>query len=158
MNRRSLLVTIGAAALGFVLLLGVALRTVPGAVAQGETPGDEATRQMIDEARVQAYDDFVASLAAELGVDAAAVDAAVRTTLRERVDAQEAAGELSTEEAAARRAVIEVSEAPLPLGFGGRGYHGGDGRFGGRGGDDDRTDSDELPASDDVVAEATPTI
>jgi hypothetical protein len=70
-------------------------------------------------------------LASELGSDETAVDAAIRTALTEQVEEREAAGDLDIEQAAAIRAVIEVSESPLPLGFGGRGgMHG----FGGRDG------------------------
>ena len=121
--------------------------TPPAAVAPAQT---EQEQEFDFEAqRAQAYDSFVAALASELGSDEAAVDAAIRTALTQQVDEREAAGDLDIERAAAMRAVIEVSEAPLFLGFGGHGgMHGFDGRHGpgGRGGDDDRDQDDESPA------------
>ncbi len=160
MNPRSLLITIGAAALGFALVLGVMVGGVPGAVAQTTATAGDETEETRDAARAQAYDDFLASLAGQLGVDAAQLDGAVQTALREQVDAQEAAGELSVEQAAALRAVIDVSEAPLSLGVGGRGRHGFDspfdGPFDGRGGDEDRLDPDGLPETEDPDDETVP--
>jgi hypothetical protein len=130
--------------------------TPPAAVAPAQT---EQEQEIDFEAqRAQAYDSFVASLASELGSDEATVDAAIRTALTQQVDEREAAGDLDIERAAAMRAVIEVSEAPLFLGFGGHGgMHGFDGRHGpgGRGGGDDRHQDDESPAGlpgDDEVS------
>ena len=164
MTPRGLLTTIGATALGFGLIIGGA-PAIPEVFAQeatppaAETPAQTEQGQEIDlEAqRAQAYDSFIAALASELGSDEAAVDAAIRTALTQQVDEREAAGDLDVERAAAMRAVIEVSEAPLFLGFGGHGgMHGFDGRHGpgGRGGGDDRDQDDEspagLPGDDDV--------
>ena len=115
--------------------------------------------------RAQAYDSFVAALAGELGSDETAVDAAIRTALTQQVDEREAAGEIDIERAAAMRAVIEVAEAPLFLGFGGRGgmhgFDGHDGRHGpgdrdggedhgrGRVQPDDDASPSGLPGDDD---------
>jgi hypothetical protein len=165
MTPRGLLTTIGATALGFGLIIGGA-PAIPDVFAQeatppaAEAPAQTAQGQRIDfEAqRAQAYDGFVTALASELGTDEAAVDAAIRTALTQQVDEREAAGDLGVEQAAAMRAVIEVSEAPLFLGFGGRGrMHGFDGRDGwhgpgGRiGGEDDDRDGD-LPGDDESPA------
>lgn len=156
MTPRGLLTTIGATALGFGLIIGGA-PAIPDVFAQEATPpAAEAPAQTEQEQRIdfeaqraEAYDSFVAALASELGADEAAVDAAIRTALTQQVDEREAAGDLDIERAAAMRAVIEVSEAPLFLGFGDRGgMHGFDGRHGpgGRGGGDDRDQGDESPA------------
>src|SRR5918994_7586771 len=154
MTPRGLLTTIGATALGFGLIIGGA-PAIPDVFAQEATPAAEAPAQTeqgqeidLEAQRAQAYDSFIAALASELGADEAAVDAAIRTALTQQVDEREAAGDLDIERAAAMRAVIEVSEAPLFLGFGGHGgMHGFDGRHGpgGRGGDD--RDQDDLPAA-----------
>jgi hypothetical protein len=156
MTPRGLLTTIGATALGFGLIIGGA-PAIPDVFAQEATPpAAEAPAQTQQEQRIdfeaqraEAYDSFVAALASELGADEAAVDAAIRTALTQQVDEREAAGDLDIERAAAMRAVIEVSEAPLFLGFGDRGgMHGFDGRHGpgGRGAGDDRDQGDESPA------------
>lgn len=62
------------------------------------------------------------------------VDAAIRTALARRIADQLAAGEIGDEAAAARTAVIEVSDAPLAVGgfgFGRRhGFREGPGGFG----------------------------
>lgn len=163
MTPRGLLTTIGATALGFGLIIGGAPE-IPDVFAQDATPpasvapAQTEQGQVVDfEAqRAEAYDSFIAALASELGSDEAAVDAAIRTALTQQVDEREAAGDLDIERAAAMRAVIEVSEAPLFLGFGGHGgMHGFDGRHGpgGRGGDDrdqDDESSAALPGDDDV--------
>src|SRR5215210_3071996 len=141
MTPRGLLTTIGATALGFGLVIGAA-PAIPDVFAQeatppaAEAPAQSAQGQRIDfEAqRAQAYDSFVTVLASELGSDEAAVDAAIRTALTQQVDERAAAGDLGTEQAAAMKAVIDVSEAPLFLGFGGHGemhgFAGHDGRHG----------------------------
>ncbi|MCD6058186.1 MAG: hypothetical protein K0Q89_1716 [Thermomicrobiales bacterium] len=161
MTPRGLLTTIGATALGFGLVIGSA-PALPDVFAQEatppavEAPAQTAQEQEIDfEARrAQAYDSFVAALASELGSDESAVDAAIRTALTQQVDEREAAGEIDIERAAAMRAVIEVSEAPLFLGFGGRGgihgFEGHDGRHGpsGRAGDEDRDQDGDLPGDE----------
>lgn len=172
MAPRGLLTTIGATALGIGIVAGGA-PAIPAVFAQEATPpavqAPALTEQQqeadFDAQRAEAYDAFVAALAGELGTDETAVDAAIRTALTQQVDEREAAGDLDTEEAAAMRAVIEVSEAPLFLGFGGRGgmhgfggddgRHGRDGRDGfedrgPRGGFDDETGG--LPGDDSVPA------
>ena len=133
MNRRNMLTTLGASALGVSVLLGGAVSSyaqdaaTPPAAAQGDA---QDPRAAFEAERAQAYDDFVAALANELGEDEAAVDAAIRSALTQAVDARLAAGDIDEERAAAAKAVIEVSDAPLMAGFGGPGRHGG---FEGRG-------------------------
>jgi hypothetical protein len=154
-----LLTTIGATALGFGLVIGGA-PAIPDVFAQEATPpaavAPAQTEQQIDfEAqRAQVYDSFVTALASELGSDEAAVDAAIRTALTQQVDEREAAGDLDIERAAAMRAVIEVSDAPLFLGFGGRGgMHGFDGHEGRHGPSDrDGVGDRELPGVDESPA------
>ena len=155
MTPRALLTTIGATALGFGLIVGGA-PSIPDVFAQEATPPaaevPAQTERKFDfkAQRAQAYDSFLAALASELGSDEAAVDAAIRTALTQQVDEREAAGDLDVERAAALRAVIEVSDAPLFLGFGGHGrMHGFDGherRHGPR--DIDRAGVPALPGAD----------
>ena len=136
-NPRSLLIAVGTAAVGFALVLDIAAGLVGDTSAQTTTPAGEATRAAPDtcEAKAQAYDAFVAALATELGVDAAEVDATIRAALKQQVDAQEAAGELSVEQAATMKEVVDDSESPLMLvgHRGGWGSGGADGHVKGRG-------------------------
>ena len=141
MTPRGLLTTIGATALGFGLVIGGA-PAIPDVFAQEATPPaaeapaqtEQGQRIDFEAQRAQAYDSFVTALASELGSDKAAVDAAIRTALTQQVDERAAAGDLGAEQAAAMKAVIEVSQAPLFLGFGGHGgmhgFEGHDGRHG----------------------------
>lgn len=137
MNRRNVLTTLGATALGASVLFGGTIKTlaqeadtVPE-VAQADTRNGRAE---FEAERAQAYNDFVAALAGELDDDEAAVDTAIRTALTQAVDARLSAGEIDEEQAAAAKAVIQVSDAPLMAGFGGPGGPAGfQGRGGGRG-------------------------
>src|SRR5262245_57457236 len=81
------------------------------------TPG---TTQTESQSR---YQEFVAGLATNLGVaDAATVDSAIRTTLKQMVDSEFAAGNISANDATALKAAIDAAESPLRIGgFGGRG-------------------------------------
>lgn len=162
MTPRGLLTTVGATALGLGILVGGSAG-MPFARAQESTPSAQAptqTQQVNDREaqRARAYDDFVAALATQLGDDKAAVDTAIRTALKQQVDAQQAAGALSVEQAAAMKAVIDVTQAPLLGGFGGpeamhgfeghggfEGHEGFEGR-GSRGGDDDQ--DAKMPGGD----------
>jgi hypothetical protein len=169
MTPRGLLTTIGATALGFGLIIGGA-PAIPDVFAQEASPPaaeapvqtEQEQRFDFEAQRAEAYDSFVAALASELGADEAAVDAAIRTALTEQVDEREAAGDLDIERAAAMRAVIEVSEAPLFLGFGDHGgMHGFAGRHGpgGRGGVDRAQGDDSpagLPGDDDASSQSAP--
>ena len=142
MTPQGLLTMVGATALGYGLLTG-SLPALPSALAQEATPpaaevpahAEQGQERDFEERKAEAYSHFVAALASELGTDEAAVDAAIRTALIQQVDAREAAGDLDVEQAAAIRAVIEVSQAPLFAGFDGqhemRGFDGHDGRHGG---------------------------
>lgn len=125
MSLRGLIGVIGATALAFLATIGASSGVVQQAFAQTDAAETEEatfeTRKAEAEAeRAVAYESFVADLAAELGgMDPATVDAAIRSSLQQAVDDHEAAGDLSTEQAAAMRAVIDVSDAPLLGGFGG---------------------------------------
>jgi hypothetical protein len=163
MTPRGLLTTIGATALGFGLIIGGA-PAIPDVFAQEATPPaaeapaqtEQAQRIDFEAQRAQAYDSFVAALASELGSDEAAVDAAIRTALTQQVEEREAAGDLGTEAAAAMKAVIEVSQAPLFLGFGDRGgmhgFAGHEGRHGPGDRGEDRDQDGELPDDDESSA------
>ena len=149
MTPRGLLTTVGATALGLGVLIGGSTGT-PFAFAQASTPSAQTPAQTQQQQandweaqKAQDYDDFISALATSLGDDKAAVDTAIRDALKQQVDAKQTAGELSVEQAAAIKAVIDVSQAPLFSGFEGRGgMHGfeGHGDFdggrGSRGGDD----------------------
>jgi hypothetical protein len=166
MASRGALTTIGATALGIAVLSGGAPAvqnafaqeaTTPTVQTQEENPtpiDHEQQRIEFEAERAEAYDSFIAALAAELGNDEAAVDAAVRTALKAQVDALQTAGDLDAERAAAAKAVIDVSEAPLFSGFGGRGgmmgpggpgEHGGFKGHGPRGGGAGERWGDEAP-------------
>ena len=160
MNPRALLISIGATALAFALVVAGIAGGPGDAAAQAATPDTGGTTAESDD-RAEAYAAFVASIAAELGVaDGAQVDAAIRTALKQEIDARQAAGELSVEEAAARKAVIDVTAAPLPLGFGGHGpFRGGPGGFGDgergpRGEERGPRGEDGIPALPDAEAPA----
>jgi hypothetical protein len=156
MTPRGLLTTIGATALGFGLVIGGA-PAIPDVFAQEATPPaaeapvqtEQQQKADFEAQRAQGYDSFVTALASELGSDKAAVDAAIRTALTQQVDERAAAGDLDVEQAAALKAVIEVSDAPLFLGFGGpggmHGFEGHDGRHedGDRDGSEGRGSQDE---------------
>jgi hypothetical protein len=161
MTPRGLLTTIGATALGFGLIIEGA-PTIPDVFAQEATPPaaeapartEQGQRIDFEAQRAQAYDSFVASLASELGSDEAAVDTAIRTALIQQVDERAAAGDIGAEQAAAMKAVIEVSQAPLFLGFGGHGMRGFDGHDdrqgpGGRIGGEDRDQDGDQPGDDE---------
>jgi hypothetical protein len=166
MTPRGLLTTIGATALGFGLIIGGA-PVIPDVFAQEATPPAveaptsirEELKAEFEAQRAEAYDSFVATLASELGSEETAVDAAIRTALTQQVDEREAAGEIDLERAAAIRAVIEVSQAPLFLGFGGPGgMHGFDDHDGPHGpghriGGEDRDQDRDLPGDDEATAD-----
>ena len=165
MTPRGLLTTIGATALGFGLVIGGA-SAISDVFAQTATPpaaevpaqSTQGQRTDFEAQRAQAYDSFVATLASELGSDKATVDAAIRKALTQQVDERAAAGDIGVEQAAAMKAVIQVSKAPLFLGFGGRGgMHGFEGHEGmhgpgDRNGNEDRDQSQDQPGDDDSAA------
>jgi hypothetical protein len=165
MTPRGLLTTIGATALGFGLIIGGAPAisdvfaqeaTPPAAEAPAQT--EQGQRIDFEAQRAQAYDSFITALASELGSDKAAVDAAIRKALTQQVDERAAAGDIGTEQAAAMKAVIQVSQAPLFLGFGGRGgmhdFEGHEGMHGpgDRNGDEDRDQDQDQPGDDESAA------
>jgi hypothetical protein len=157
MNRRKLVVGGGASALTLAVAGLAAQRSVDAQDAtQGSgtaTPstgtGGPDTTQNDDQTQ---YQDFVAALAANLGIaGASGVDAAIRTTLKQLVDEEFAAGNISADEATARKEHIDSSDSPL--GRGGFGRHGGgpggrDGKHRGRDdgdGDGDGDGGDDKP-------------
>jgi hypothetical protein len=168
MASRGLLTAIGATALGIAVLSGGAPAVQNAFAQEATTPTVQEQEQLQNPAqidheqqrldfeaeRAEAYDSFIAALATELGDEEAAVDAAVRTALKAQVDALQAAGDLDAERAAAAKAVIDVSEAPLFSGFegrggmmgpGGPGAHGGFKGHGPRGGGAGERWGDEAP-------------
>jgi hypothetical protein len=183
MTSRRFLTTIGATALGLGIVIGGGANA-PLVFAQEETtPATESAAQAdpagdLEESRVEAYNAFVASLASELGVNDAEVDAAIRTALKEQLAQAEEEGNLDAELATELEQMIDEAEAPLPFGMIGMGGRGGmhvvkfkGGHFDGRGehrgplhGFGDRDDSDDaareaseeesgpasLPSSDDA--------
>ncbi len=77
------------------------------------TPTDEDTSTTTSTAG-DSYQDFLDQLAANLGgTDAAALDAAIRTTLKQTVDARLAAGEISANAADALKQQIDTADVPL---------------------------------------------
>jgi hypothetical protein len=187
MTSRRFLTTFGATALGLGIVIGDGA-TAPLVFAQEETtPAVESAAQAdpagdLEESRVEAYNAFVAALASELNVDDTAVDAAIRTALKEQLAQAEEEGNLDAELVAELEQMIDEAEAPLPFGMIGMGGRGGmhgfkGGHFEGRGehrgplnGFGDRDDSDDAAreaseiAADDaadqsaVVDDATPAV
>lgn len=136
MNRRRFVVGGSASAVALTMAGLTAQRAVN---AQDATPvpstGTE-TPATTEDATQTAYQDFVAGLATNLGVaDSATVDSAIRTTLKQMVDAEFNAGNISANAATALKESIDAAESPLGVGgFGGRGGFGGPDGRGGRGG------------------------
>lgn len=138
MTPRSLISTIGATALGFGLLIGGVSQ---GVYAQDGTPvagssttaatsaaAPAATREdqmaAFQAERAASYEAFVQSMADQLSLPTDQVDTAIRESLKAAVDTKLAAGDIDKERAAAAKAVIDVADAPLALGFGGPGMGG----------------------------------
>lgn len=141
-------------ALALLLVLVVRQETITGLVgAQSGTPTAETDRNA---ALTQSYDDFLAKMAANLGVgDATQVDLAIRTSLKQMIDESAAAGDLTAEQATTLKERVDASEVPLRSVVGrGRGHHdGGDDRSDrGRDGRSSRDRNDIKEAT----AEATP--
>jgi hypothetical protein len=131
---------LGAAALA---LIGTGAVVSDGVFAQESTPEAESTPAVgsAGETETSAYDEFVAALAANLGIsDPATVDTAIKETLKQKVDEQLAAGEISANEATARKERIDAGE------FGGF--------FLGRGGHD-RQGRDDFGKQDDSGSDDT---
>jgi hypothetical protein len=142
MNRRFSIFALSAAAL---VMVGTSAVVGNGVFAQESTPEAESTPAVgsAGETETSAYDEFVADLAANLGIsDPATLDTAIKETLKQQVDEQLAAGEISANEATARKERIDAGEFGGFFGVG-RGDHGGP-RGGGQphdGRDDKGTDS-----------------
>ncbi|MEA2596584.1 MAG: hypothetical protein QOF01_3053 [Thermomicrobiales bacterium] len=161
MNRRKLVVGGSASALTLAVAGLAAQRSVDAQDAtQGSgtaTPstgtGGPDTTQNDDQTQ---YQDFVAALAANLGIaDASSVDAAIRISLKQLVDAEYAAGNISANDATALKERIDASDSPLRLGRFGRHGGGPGGRDGKQGGRDDGDDGDDKSGEIDE-SETTP--
>jgi hypothetical protein len=132
-------------------LIGTGAVASNGVFAQESTPEAESTPAVgsAGETETSAYDEFVAGLAANLGIsDPATVDTAIKETLKQKVDEQLAAGEISANEATARKERIDAGE------FGGFFF----GRSSLRGdGFDHRGRGDTSKQDDGAGTEVTPT-
>ena len=149
MHQRIKVIALGTAAF---VLIGTGAVVNNGVFAQESTPEAESTPAVGSggETETSTYDEFVAALAANLGIsDPATVDTAIKETLKQQVDEQLAAGEISANEATARKERIDAGE------FGGFFF----GRGGLRGGDgfDHRGRGDTPKQDDGAGTEVTPT-
>lgn len=131
-----------------VAVLGVGAITGPGVFAQSATPAatsgttangttanGTATATTKDAAEQAEYQAFITALGTNLGIsDPTKVDAAIRAALKQMVDDQFTAGNISANEATAEKAAIDASSGAglLNLGMGMHGGPGGHGNFGGR--------------------------
>ena len=95
----------------------------------GSTSTDDGTSMKAEE-----YQTFVAALATAMNSDADTVDAAIRTALTQMVDDTLAAGDISANDAAARKEKIASSDAPISASSGGNHGSGGMGGPGDGGG------------------------
>lgn len=122
-------VVTGAVGVGAASVLGVTIAraqsSTPSATSSPGTSGSSGTTASAGTAHKK-YTDFVDKLAANLGnLDAAKVDAAIRTTLKQMVDEELQAGNISAKQATALKNRIDSGDFPadLPL-FGLRGRPG----------------------------------
>jgi hypothetical protein len=159
MHHRMKVMVLGAAALA---LIGTGAVANIGVFAQESTPEAESTPAVgsTGETETSAYDEFVAALAANLGIsDPATVDTAIKETLKQKVDEQLAAGEISANEATARKERIDAGEfGGFFLGRGGS--RDGGPRVGGhdrQGGDDSGKQDDGTDSGSDDTESLTPT-
>ncbi|HKG24005.1 MAG TPA: hypothetical protein VKB09_00065 [Thermomicrobiales bacterium] len=164
MNRRRFVVGGSASAVALTMAGLAAQRAVNAQDATPVPSTSTATPGTTQNEAQSGYQEFVAGLAANLGVaDAATVNAAIRTTLKQLIDAEFAAGNISANDATALKAAIDAAESPLRIGgFGGRGGIGGrDGRGDRHGGPNDgRPNGSDKPGDtdqDETAPEATPT-
>jgi hypothetical protein len=110
MHQRLKILALSVAALA---MIGTGTVVNNGVFAQESTPEAESTPAVgsAGETETSAYDEFVAALAANLGIsDPATVDTAIKETLKQQVDEQLAAGEISANEATARKERIDAGE------------------------------------------------
>lgn len=125
MNRR---MRIAAFCVAAFALLGVGGLAGGGVFAQDQS-GTPAAGESTPAAggETSAYQDFVNALAANLGIsDPATVDAAIKTTLKQQVDAELAAGNISANEATALKQRIDAGDfGPFLFGHGRGDGHGG---------------------------------
>ncbi|HQY32268.1 MAG TPA: hypothetical protein PK691_13300 [Thermomicrobiales bacterium] len=102
MGRRS--VVMGLGALGLIGGLGATQ-----AMAQSTPEADDGD----DRQPGERYQEFVANLATELGIDASAVDTGIRNSLKTAVDQDLAEGKISADAATKIKEHIDSSPSPL---------------------------------------------
>lgn len=127
MTPRGLLTTIGATALGFGIVIGGGTAAQPTS-AQESPPAIAAPADRfaeMEQARAEAYDAFVAALASELGADESDVDTAIREALKAQLAQMAGEESIDADVLAELERMIDVSEAPLPIGHLGPGGRGG---------------------------------
>lgn len=120
-------VVTGALGVGAATAVGVTIARAQTSTPTAGTSGSSTSTEQ------EEYSDFVAKLAANLGnLDATKVDTAIRTTLKQMVDEQLTAGNISANEATSLKSQIDSSTFPAGLrlfdldggGPGGQGEHG----------------------------------
>src|SRR4051812_36338196 len=124
-DRRTLVrrgVVIGGGLTGAAALLAVGANG-RNVFAQDATPSATSGTEIAEASR---YADFVSKLATNLGIaDSATVDTAIKTTLKQMVDADLAAGNISANAATAAKQAIDSGDFGHGLfGFGGGGKRG----------------------------------
>ena len=122
-DRKTLVTTIGAAALGLGLIAtasGVTSNVMAQEVAtpplaqEAEDGGEVRARMRSGELREELYAEFTAALADELGIgNADEVDAAIRVAMMTVVDARVDDGLLTAGQAEALKTLIATSDVPL---------------------------------------------
>jgi hypothetical protein len=127
-QRHRFVLSAGMGALALVLmgsmLFGSAFAQSTPTAENGATP--EAGTGMAGQTTKQgAYQDFIGKLAANLGIsDTGSVDTAIRTTLKQMVDEQQAAGRLTAAQANALKERIDAGDFPRDFaGMGAFGQH-----------------------------------
>lgn len=157
--RRALLLGAGVALAMFAaaaVLIGptFAQSATPSATTSGTPTTQSGTSTQTTQGTAQSrYQDFVSKLAKNLGIsDTTKVDAAIKTTLKQVVDEQLAAGHISADEANRLKQAIDAGQVPFGLGFGPGGIRA---RAGPRGGDWQGPPS--APASGQQPGTAAPT-
>ena len=148
LTRKTFVTTLGAAGFGLGMTLS-ALGGAPGVLAQdaASTPAAEAQRDRFQpgEMRAEFYTAFTAALAAEVGSDAAAVDAGIRAALSTVVDGLASDDLLTPGQATAVTSLITSLEAPVgPM----MGMRGGMMRGGGPTGGPSASGAPDAPATD----------
>lgn len=157
LDRRTLIAK-GSASAFALTLAGLTVNRAVNAQDATPVPGTDASATNSAATR---YQEFVSSLAANLGdIDTGTVDTAIRTTLKDLIDAELAAGEIAANDATERKAAIDASEAPIRISVSGRnrGHGGRDrGNRGMKSGDSSR-DSGDMEGSNGGDDSSTPAV